>query len=190
MNLFFHGLLGIILEVYIDDVIVKSDSMDGHLVDLRLTLERMRRYGLKMNPLKCLFGVSAGKFLGLIIYEHGIEIDPTKIEFINKVQPPQCNNDMQKFLGKVNYLWRFISNLSGKISAFVPILWLKNKAEFIWGTNQMILIFTAGDESTYGRNLVSAIHCCRGCRDWGYFDTSNGGQGTHHHILEPAPHRR
>jgi hypothetical protein len=63
MNLIFHDLLGIILEVYIDGVIVKSDSMDGHLAVLRLTLGRMRRYGLKMNPLKCVFGVSAGKFL-------------------------------------------------------------------------------------------------------------------------------
>jgi hypothetical protein len=63
MNLIFHDLLGIILEVYIDGVVVKSDSMDGHLAVLRLTLRRMRRYGLKMNPLKCVFGVSAGKFL-------------------------------------------------------------------------------------------------------------------------------
>jgi hypothetical protein len=102
MNLIFNDLLGIILEVYIDDVIVKSGSMDVHLADLRIALERIRRYGLKMNPLKCVFGVSAGKFLGFIIHEHGIEIDPTKIESINKVQPPQCKNDMQKFLGKVN----------------------------------------------------------------------------------------
>jgi hypothetical protein len=67
MNLIFHDLLGIILEIYIDDVIVKSDSMDNHLADLCLALERMRRYGLKMNLLKCVFGVSAGKFLGYII---------------------------------------------------------------------------------------------------------------------------
>jgi hypothetical protein len=85
MNLIFHDLLRIILEVYIDDVIVKSISMDGHLADLRLALERMRRYGLKMNPVKCVFGVSTGKFLGFIIHEHCIEIDPTKIESINKV---------------------------------------------------------------------------------------------------------
>jgi hypothetical protein len=63
MNLIFHDLLEIILEVYIDDVVVKLDGMDGHLADLRLALERMCRYGLKMNPLKCVFGVSAGKFL-------------------------------------------------------------------------------------------------------------------------------
>jgi hypothetical protein len=134
MNLIFHGLLEIILEVYIDDVIVKSDSMDGHLADLRLALERMCRYDLKMNSLKCVFGVSVGK-LGFIIHEHEIEIDPIKIESINKVQPPQCKNDMQKFLGKVNYLRQFISNLSENISAFAPILQLKNEAEFTLGAD-------------------------------------------------------
>jgi hypothetical protein len=107
--------------------------MDGQLADLCLALERMRWYGLKMNPLKYVFGVSVGKFLGFIIHEHGIEIDPTVIESINKVQPPQCKNNMQKFLGKVNYLRRFISNMSGKISAFAHILRLKNEVEFTWG---------------------------------------------------------
>jgi hypothetical protein len=114
-------------------MLVKSDSMDGHLADLRTTVERMHRYGLKINLLKCVFDVSAGKFIGFIIHKHDIEIDPTKIESINKVHPTQCKNDMQKFLGKVNYLRRFISNLSGKISAFAPILRLQNEAEFTWG---------------------------------------------------------
>jgi hypothetical protein len=88
MNLIFHDLLGIALEIYIDDVVVKSDSMSNHLTDLHLALENMRRYGLKMNPLKCAFGVSADKLLGFIIHEHGIEIDHTKVESINKMQPP------------------------------------------------------------------------------------------------------
>jgi hypothetical protein len=131
MNLTFHDFLRIILEVYIDDVIVKLDSMDIHLADLRLALERMCRYGLKINPLKCVFGLSADKFLGFIIHEHGIEIDLTKIESINKVKPPQCKNDIQKFIGKLNYLRQFISNLSEKISTFAPILQLKNEVEFI-----------------------------------------------------------
>jgi hypothetical protein len=72
MNLIFHGLLGIVLEIYINDVIVKSDSMDNHLADLRLALERMQRYGLKMNPLKCVFDVSNCKFLGFIIHDDDI----------------------------------------------------------------------------------------------------------------------
>jgi hypothetical protein len=132
MNLIFHDLLGIILEFYIDDDAVKLDNMDIHLADLCLALERMQRYGLKMDLLKCVFGVSASK-LGFIIHENGIEIDPKKIESIQKVQPLQSKNDIQKFLGKLNYLRRFIFNLSRKISAFVVILHLKNKDDFTWG---------------------------------------------------------
>jgi hypothetical protein len=67
---------------------MSSDSMDHHLADLRLTLERTCRYGLKMNLLKCVFDVSSGKFLWFIIHEHGIEIDPNKIESLQKVSPP------------------------------------------------------------------------------------------------------
>ena len=55
MNLIFHDLLGVILEVYIDDIVIKSAGLGNHLADLRLALERMRRYGLRMNPLKCAF---------------------------------------------------------------------------------------------------------------------------------------
>jgi hypothetical protein len=83
-------LLGIIVEVYIDDIIVKSTGLDSHLADLRLAFEKMCRYGLKMNPLKCAFGVSAGKFLGFIVHEKGVEIDPKKIESIKKVQALTC----------------------------------------------------------------------------------------------------
>jgi hypothetical protein len=72
MNLIFHDLLEIILQIYIDYVVVKSGTTDSHLADLCLAPERMYRYGIKMNPLKCVFGVSAGKFLGFIIHECGI----------------------------------------------------------------------------------------------------------------------
>jgi hypothetical protein len=133
MNFIFHDLLGIILDIYIDDVIIKSDSMENHLADLRLTLERICWYVLKINSLKCVFGVLAGKFLGFIIYEDGIEIDPKKIKSIQKVQLPQSKNGVQKFLGKLNYLRRFIFNLSGNISVFVAILHLKNEVNFTWG---------------------------------------------------------
>ena len=86
-----------------------------------------------MNPLKCAFGVSAGKFLGLIIHGHGIEIDPKKVEAFRNLEQPTCKRDMQKLLGKINYLRRFISNLSGKIESFALILRLKNEAQFTWG---------------------------------------------------------
>jgi hypothetical protein len=104
MNLIFHDLLGIIIQVYIDDIVFKSAGLDSPLADLQLAFERMRRFGLKINPLKCAFGVSAGKFLGFIIHENGIEIDINKMEVIQKVQAPTCKRDVQKFIGKVNFL--------------------------------------------------------------------------------------
>jgi hypothetical protein len=69
MNLIFHELLGIIVEVYIDDIVVKSVNLNSHLTSLCLAFEKMRQYRLQMNPLKCAFGVSAGKFLGFNIHE-------------------------------------------------------------------------------------------------------------------------
>ena len=60
MNYIFHDLIGKLVEIYIDDVVVKSKSAGGHLEDLHQVLERTRRFGLKMNPKKCAFGVSAG----------------------------------------------------------------------------------------------------------------------------------
>src|SRR4051812_19274721 len=71
MNLILHDVLILILEVYIDDIVVKSDAFESHLADLCLAFERMKKYGLKMNPLKCAFGVSAGKFLCFNIHEDG-----------------------------------------------------------------------------------------------------------------------
>jgi hypothetical protein len=136
MNLIFHELLGIIVEVYIDDIVVKLASLGSHLANLCLAYEKMCQYGLKMNPLKCAFGVSAGKFLGFIIHEHDIEIDHKRVESMKKVKAPICKRELQSFLGKVNYLRWFISNLPGRVKAFTPILRLKNDAEFIWGAEQ------------------------------------------------------
>jgi hypothetical protein len=84
MNLIFHDLICIIVEVYIDDIVVKSASLNSHLADLRLAFEKMRRYGLKMNPLKCAFGVSASKFLGFIVHEKGVEIDPKRLSRLRR----------------------------------------------------------------------------------------------------------
>jgi hypothetical protein len=96
MNLIFHDLIGVIIEVYIDDIVIKLAAHKSHLVDLRLAFERMRHYGLKMNPLKCAFAVSAGKFLGFIIYNKGIEVDPKRIE-----KDQECSGAYMKGLAKV-----------------------------------------------------------------------------------------
>jgi hypothetical protein len=113
MNLIFHGLLRVLMEVYIDDVVVKSVGFEEHMTDLKFSLERMKKYGLWMNPLKCAFGVMLGRFSGFIVHEHGIQIDPKKIESIRKVGEPVCKKDVQKLLSKINYLRHFISNLAG-----------------------------------------------------------------------------
>jgi hypothetical protein len=55
-----------------------------------------------MNPLKCTFGVTSGRFMGFIVHEHGIQIDPKKIESIGKIGEPVCKKDVQKLLGKIN----------------------------------------------------------------------------------------
>jgi hypothetical protein len=74
MNYIFHDLIGKLVEIYIDDIVVKSTPVKGHLGDIRQVLERTRRLKLKMNPKKCAFGVSAGQFLGFLVHEGGIEI--------------------------------------------------------------------------------------------------------------------
>jgi hypothetical protein len=125
MNLIFHELLGNNVEVYINDIVVKSAEFSSHIADLRKAFDKMRRYGLKMNPHKCAFGVSGSKFLGLIIHEHGIEIDHERIKSFRNVGPPTCKLEVHKFLDKVNYLRRFISNLAGKIDAFTLSFGLK-----------------------------------------------------------------
>jgi hypothetical protein len=122
-----------ILEVYIDDLVIKSAEFMKHLADLRIMFERMREYNLKMNPLKCAFGVLAGRFLGFIVHEHGIEIDPKKIDSTKRVEAPKCKRNVQKLLGKVNYLRRFIANLAKKVDSFLPLVRLKHENEFTWG---------------------------------------------------------
>jgi hypothetical protein len=120
MNLIFHDLLGVLMEVYIVDVVVKSVGFEEHMIDLKLLLERMKKYGLWMNPLKCTFRVTSGRFLGFIVHEHGIQIDPNKIESIRKIGESVCKKDVQKFLGKINYLRHFISNLARRVESLLP----------------------------------------------------------------------
>ena len=74
MNYIFHKLINRIVEIYIDDVMIKFKGYKEHLANLRETLECTRKHGLKMNPNKCTFGVSAGHFLGFMVHERGIKV--------------------------------------------------------------------------------------------------------------------
>ena len=89
-----------------------------------------------MDPNKCAFGVSVGQFLGFMVHERGIEINQKNIAAINKVVAPQNKTELQSLIDKVNFIRRFISNLSGRIQAFTPLLKLKPDQEFVWGEEQ------------------------------------------------------
>jgi hypothetical protein len=80
-----------------------------------------------MNPLKCTFGVTSGRFFEFIVHEHGIQIYPKKIENIGKIGELVCNKDVQKLLGKINYLCHFISNHAGRVESLLPLVRLKHE---------------------------------------------------------------
>jgi hypothetical protein len=117
-------------------VVVKSVGFKEHMTDLKLSLDRMKKYGLQMNPLKCAFGVTSGRFLGFLVHEHDIQIDPKKIESIGKIGEPVCTKDFQKLLSKINYLRHFISSLAGQVESLLPLVRLKHEEEFTCGAEQ------------------------------------------------------
>jgi len=140
MNFIFHELIGKLVEIYIDDVVVKSRDFMRHLVDLRKLLECTRKHGLKMNPNKCAFGISAGQFFGFMVHQRGIEISRRSIDAINKIVAPTNKTKLQSLIGKINFIRRFISNLSSKVRAFSPLLKLKADQEFVWGKEQQLAL--------------------------------------------------
>ena len=76
------------VEVYVDDMLVKSQDEKIHLDDLQETFNTLRQYNMKFNPSKCAFGVSSGKFLGFMVSHRGIEANPNKIQAILDMKPP------------------------------------------------------------------------------------------------------
>ncbi|KAL0405359.1 UNVERIFIED_CONTAM: Retrovirus-related Pol polyprotein from transposon gypsy [Sesamum latifolium] len=96
VNKMFKDQVGATMEVYVDDMLVKSLKEDDHLRDLKQAFEVMRVYGMKLNPNKCTFGVRGGKFLGYIVSERGIEANPEKIEAISRLQSPKTLKEVQK----------------------------------------------------------------------------------------------
>jgi hypothetical protein len=90
-----------------------------------------------MNPNKCAFGVSAGEFLGFLVHERGIEVGKKSMKTIDEVVPPTNLKEVQSLLGKINFLWRFISNLSQKVLPFSLLLRIKKDQKFVWGDEQL-----------------------------------------------------
>ncbi|GKV14106.1 hypothetical protein SLEP1_g25023 [Rubroshorea leprosula] len=110
------------LEVYVDDIVVKSSRAEDHLIDLAETFNNLRRCNMKLNPAKCTFGVESGKFLGFMVSRRGIEVNPEKIKAIEEMKPPRSTKDVQRLAGRVAALHRFISKSADKCLPFFKVL--------------------------------------------------------------------
>nr|XP_023901135.1 uncharacterized protein LOC112012988 [Quercus suber] len=109
MTKMFEPQLGRSIEVYIDDIVVKSKAMTEHVTDLTNTFEVLRKHKLRLNASKCSFGVSSGNFLGYMVTHRGIEVNPDQIKAISSLQSPRNPKEVQRLTGMTVALNRFIS---------------------------------------------------------------------------------
>ncbi|XP_012851807.1 PREDICTED: uncharacterized protein LOC105971499 [Erythranthe guttata] len=130
VNTMFADQIGKNMEVYIDDMLVKSVKTSDHLTDLDQCFTTLRRYKMKLNPLKCSFGVRGGKFLGYMISQRGIEANPAKIEAITSMAPSTSIKKVQQLNGCLASLNRFISRSADKALPFFKIL--RGGKKFEW----------------------------------------------------------
>jgi hypothetical protein len=114
------------IHAYVDDVVVKTKQRGTLLDDLRETFANLRRYRMKLNPEWCTIGMPARQLLGYIVSQQGIEANPSKIKAIEAVEPPTKLRDMQKFVGCLASLSRFISRLGEKA---MPLYQLMKKTD-------------------------------------------------------------
>jgi hypothetical protein len=118
------------VEVYVDDMLVKSIRAAGHIADLRETFKTLRSHKMKLNPAKCAFGVSSRKFLGFMVSQRGIEANPEKLSAVLEMQSPQTTKQLQQLTGRIAALNRFISRSTDKCLPFFKIL----KKAFEWNS--------------------------------------------------------
>ena len=95
----FGPQLGKNIEIYIDDIVVKSKAESKHVNDLENIFAILRKHKLQLNASKCSFGVGSGKFLGYMVIRRGIEVNPNQIKAINNLQPPRNPKEVQKITG-------------------------------------------------------------------------------------------
>ena len=100
------------VEVYVDDMIVKSKEREGHYTALKKFFQLIREYQLRLNPQKCTFGVKEGKMLGFLITQRAIEVDPSKIKAILEMPPPRTEKEVRGFLCKVQFIRRLVAKLT------------------------------------------------------------------------------
>jgi len=105
------------IEVYVDDMIAKSLDAESHIVNLRKLFERLRKYRLRLNPAKCVFGTETTG-----VYCQGIEVDPAKIKAIVDMPAPTTQKEVRGFLGRLNYISRFITQLTATCEPIFKLL--------------------------------------------------------------------
>ena len=104
MTIIFRDFLHNLVECYVDDLVVKTKDRENHSHDLRKVFEKLRQHQLKMNPLKCAFGVTSGKFLGFVVRKEGIEIDLDKVKAIIQIPPPRNLRELWGLQGRLAYI--------------------------------------------------------------------------------------
>jgi hypothetical protein len=122
MTTLFHDMIHKEIEVYVDDMIVKSSDEEQHVVYLKRMFERLRKYKLRLNPNKCTFGVRSRKLLDFIVSQRGIEVDPDKVRAIREMPAPQTEKQVRGFLGRLNYISRFISHMTATCGPIFKLL--------------------------------------------------------------------
>ena len=128
VNKMFQKQIGTTMEVYIDDMLVKSTTAELHIAHLSEAFQILREYNMKLNPAKCAIGVSARKFLGFIVNNRGIEANPDKIKAVLDMPPPSGTKEVQRLTGRIAALSRFVSRASDKCQPFFQVL----KKAFQW----------------------------------------------------------
>ena len=133
MNHVLQDHIGKNVEVYVDDIIIKSQKSEQHARDLEQILDTLDKYKIKLNPDKCVFGVKAGKFLGFMISHRGIKANPEKMEAILNMKAPKTLNELQKLNGRITALGRFMSCSAKKC---LPLFGaLKSAKKFEWNND-------------------------------------------------------
>ena len=116
------------MEVYTDDMLVKSTTAELHIAHLSEALQILRNYNMKLNPAKCAFEVSVRKFLGFIVNHQGIKANPDKIKAVLDMPSPSGIKEIQRLTGRIAALSRFVSRASDKCQPFFQVL----KKTFQW----------------------------------------------------------
>jgi len=130
MDKVFNHLMGKCVEVYIDDMVVKSPSHHQHTQDLFAVFSALRQYNLRLNPEKCVFGVDRGKFLRFMLIQRGIEANPEKCNTIIEMQSPSSVKEVQRLIGRLTTISRFLPKLAEQTQTIIQLL--KKSAKFTW----------------------------------------------------------